>query len=1061
MRFPVAGIGLRGGRIALAAPRITRAQPRVAIARSRVASTARISVLAAPIMVVALVAGAALGWGAATAWAGFGVARWEAGTCKESSCSIEGKDPEAEFYTQAAGHPNFGITNFAFNYKENGLAEEPEGKVKDVRVDLPPGLAVNPEAVKPCPEAVIEKLECPTESQVGEDEAVGTAELKLVLGQKTTVTESFPVFDVERRPGEPARFGVEVKSETLKLAETLNGHKLQGVIYLEGGISWHSEAPTSESSGVQSGDYHEFFKIQNIPREPEIVKSKLIFWGVPYEHTGAPEHDDAFLTMPSSANACSQPQTTWLHVDSYEDPGDFIADPVQTILENGEKLTATGCGSLAFDPSLSLQAEQSGSDEPDGATVDLHVPQSTTAPSQPNSPDVQSAEVTLPAGMTLDPSAATGLQTCTDAEIGIGSADPIACPAASQIGTVTVNAPGIPDGALNGGVYVGAQESQEPESGREYRILIAAEAPAYGVGVRLEGHVRADAASGQLTAVFDDDPQVPFEDIVLKFNGGARAPLANPLGCGAVAPAASIAPYSGQPPAAAATAGFTVGGGGSAPCPSPPPFALRQSTLETTPRAGAPTSFTLDLARADGQQYLARVRTVLPPGLLGAIPSVALCGEAQANVGTCAPASEIGEATATAGAGAEPYAFSGPVYLTGPYDGAPYGLSVVVPAVAGPFDLGEVITRAAIEVERYGGRVVVTASIPSIQEGVPLRLRTLSVAVNRPNFLFNPTDCSPLATESALTSTWGATQSLATPFVVGECAKLPFKPRLRAYTGARTSRARGASIEVAIAQGAHQANLREVRLQLPKQLPARLTTLRLACPAATFEAGNPPGGCLDTARVGSATVTTPVLPGTLSGPAYLVSHGGAAFPDLDLILRGDGVQVVLVGHTHISSRGITTSTFESLPDVPIVSAVVSLPTGPLSVLAANGNLCNAKLKAPTTIIAQSGAQLLQQTTIAVRGCPFAIVSHRPAGTRVVLRVRVPGAGRVTVGGRDLRPLGRRVGKAGTVTLTVRLTRAGGRSLRARGRLRIGLRARFAPRAGGHRARASATVELRA
>ena len=1030
MRFSTAGIGLRRGRIALAAP----------------------------IVAVALATGVSFGWANSVAWAGFGIAQWEAGTCKESSCNIEGKDPGAEFYTQAAGHPNLGITDFAFDYKEVALtkAEEPEGKVKDVRVDLPPGLAVNPEAVEPCREAVIEKLECPSESQVGEDEAIGTAEL--TLGLKTTVTESFPVFDVERRPGEPARFGVEVKSATLQAAETLTGHRLQGVIYLEGGISWYDEATTSENSGVRNGDYHEFFKIQNIAQEPEIVKSKLIFWGVPHEYNSAAK-DNAFLTMPSSANACAQPQTTWLHVDSYENPGSYIAAPTETRLENGTPLTATGCGGLAFDPSLSLKAESSQSDEPDGATVDLHIPQSTTTPSEPDSPDVQTAEVTLPEGMTLNPSAAQGLQACTDAQIQIGSDSSIGCPAGSQIGTVTVDAPGIPPGALNGGVYVGSQESREPESGMEYRIFLAAEAPLYGVGLRLEGHVKANATTGRLTAVFDDDPQVPFEDIVLQFDGGTRAPLANPLSCGVAVPTATVAPYSGEPAKAATSTGFAVGSGSSTPCPSPLPFALAQRTLETTPQAGAFTSFTLDLARDEGQQYLAQVTTVLPSGLLGAIPTVPLCAEAQANAGTCAAASEIGKATVTAGAGSEPYAFSGSVYLTGPYDGAPYGLSVAVPAVAGPFDLGVVLARAAIRVEQYTGRVLVTTSIPSIEGGVPLRLKTLGVSIDRPNFLFNPTACSPLATESALTSTFGATQSLATPFQVSDCSKLQFKPSLAAYTGAKTSRADGASLEVRIAQGAHQANLREVQVQLPKQLPSRATTLRRSCPAATFEAGSPPGGCPSTARVGSATVHTPVLPGALTGGAYLVSHGSEAFPDLDLILRGDGVQVVLVGHTHISSSGITTSTFEGLPDVPISSAVVSLPAGPLSVLGANGNLCNSTLQAPTTIVAQSGAKVAQQTTIAVRNCPFAIVSHRTSGSRAILRVRVPTAGRILTSGRDLRVVRRHLGKAGTVKLTVRLTRTGVQLLHRHGRLRIGLRVEFIPRSG-RRAKASVTVTFR-
>jgi hypothetical protein len=912
---------------------------------------------------------------AAPAWGGFGISKWEAGTCKESACSTEGKNPEAEFYTQAAGHPNFGITLFEFNSKTEGFAQVPEGHVKDVRVDLPPGLAVDPEAVPTCTEAQMDKSQCPSESRVGEDEATGTVAVteaiagivKLPIGADATVTESFPVYNMEREPGEPARFGVEVSSTAIKLLG------LEARLYLEGGISWHSEASTSENSDVASGDYHEFFEIKNIPTAPALVRSKLIFWGVPHEHEPrAP--DSAFLTMPSSLADCTAPQTTWLHVDSYEDPGNFIALGAETRLRDGTPLTATGCGALEFNPTLALEPETTQADVPDGAQVHLHIPQFTSEPARPGSPDLQSATVTLPEGMTLNPSAAHGLQACTDAEIAIGSDNPIGCPAGSQIGTVTVAAPGIPDGALSGGVYLGTQESQEPESGNEYRVFLAAEAPEYGVGLRLAGHVRANAQTGRLSATFAGDPQVPFEDFTVHFNGGPRAPLANPLSCAAAQPAATLTPYSGQPPLAAGSSGFLPTASGSgAPCPASPPFALTQSTEDRSATAGASTSFTLNLARGDGQQYLAQLDTTLPPGLVGAIPAVPLCGEAQANAGTCAPASEIGQASATVGAGAEPYGFSGHVYLTGPYGGAPFGLSVVVPASAGPFDLGEVVTRAAIDIDTYTARVAIASSLPRIVGGVPLRLRSLSVTIDRAGFLLNPTDCGTLATESTLTGfTPGtgatATQSLATPFQVGDCAKLAFKPSLHAYSGARTSREKGASIEVRLTQGSREANLREVEMQLPKRLPTRDSTLKQACPAALFEAGPPPGACPPGAQVGGASVKTPVLPGELRGPAYLVSHGSAAFPDLDLILRDDGVEVVLVGHTHISSAGITTSTFEDLPDVPITSAVVTLPLGERSVLSANGNLCKGTLRAPSTILAQSGVKVAQNTRIAVRGC---------------------------------------------------------------------------------------------
>jgi hypothetical protein len=937
------------------------------------------------------------------------VEKWEAGTCTESSCKDAGR--ASAFYTQAAGHPNFGITDFAFNYEQLGLLDKrPDGKVKDVRVDLPPGLAVDPEATPACSEAQLNELSCPEATKVGEDEAVGTA-----LG--VTFTEHFPVFNMVRKYGQPARFAVELKSLTLELAG------LQGHIYLEGGISWHKEAPTAENSGVESGDYHEFFKIENIAEQPEVVESRLIFDGVVNGH--------AFLTLPST---CASKPVTTLHVDSYEEPGHFIEE------KNTTPVAVTGCDSLAFQPSLALNPETTQSDQPDGVTTSLHVPQATDEPSKPNSPDVETAIVTLPEGMTLNPAAAHGLVGCASAEFAAGG-----CPVPSQVGTFAVNAPGIPDGALTGGVYVGSPEAGKgPESGGEYRIFLLGESAQYGVGLHLEGRVSANTSTGQLTATFTGAPQVPVEDLALHFNGGPRAPLANPLSCGAVTPAAAITPYGGEPAKAAATSGFTVGG-----CPSPLPFTLVQSLTPQSPaHAGAYDPASFALSRATGQQYLSQITTTLPAGLVGDIPSVPLCAEPAANAGTCPATSEIGTVSVAAGAGSEPYTFTGHAYLTGPYNGDPYGLSIVVPAVAGPYDLGNVVTRAGISVGLYSGRVTVTSTLPSIVGGVPLRLQSLNVAVSRPNFLFNPTSCAPLATESVLTSTFGASQSLSSPFQVNDCGALAFSPSVSASSGAKTSKLGGASIVVKVTEGAHQANIHELQLQLPKQLVARLSTLQKACLAAEFETGTPPGTCKPTARVGTATVSTPVLPDPLKGSAYFVSHGAASFPDLDLVLQGDGLEVVLVGHTHIARSSITTSTFESLPDVPFSSAVVTLPVGSNSALAANGPLCRANLLAPTTLVGQNGATLSKDTRISVTGCPIQVLSHKRRGNRLILKVWVPEAGRVSVTGRGVKRLRTRVKKAGEIIkLSVPLTSSGRASLARDHHKRLKLRVGFVPRSG--------------
>jgi hypothetical protein len=619
------------------------------------------------------------------------------------------------------------------------------------------------------------------------------------------------------------------------------------------------------------------------------------------------------------------------------------------------------------------------------------------------------------------------------------------CPAASEVGTVTIETD-LPPGALAGKVYLGAP-SGTPITGPPYTIYVDAET-IYGVSVRLQGQVNPSPTTGRLEASFLSNPQLPFSDFMMKLKAGPRAPVANPLACGTSQAESVFTPYTGFASALSPSPFLTTG------CASPIPFTLAQSTQNASATAGAYTAYTFNLARADGQQYLSQVTTVLPAGLVGVIPSVTLCGEPQAQAGSCPAASQIGTATVNVGAGSEPYAFSGPVFLTGPYNGAPYGLSVPVPAVAGPFNLGTVVTRAAISVDPHSGRVIATSSLPTIVKGVPLRLRSLSVAVNRTNFLVNPTNCGPLATDSTLTSTSLATQLASSAFQVGACGSLAFKPSFAASSNAHANKAEGALLQVNVSQGAHQANIRSVFTQLPLQLPSRLTTLQKACPEATFAAN--PFGCPSGSNVGSATAVTPVLPSPLTGPAYLVSHGGAAFPDLDIVLEGSGVRVILVGNTDIKN-GITTSNFAMIPDVPVTSFGLTLPRGPHSALGAFGSLCAHTLVMPTIITAQSGAQIKQSTKIAVAGCPVKILRRRIVHHVLLLTIQTFGAGRVIVTGKTLKTASTRVRGPTTTTIRVRLSAKGVHALSNHRRLKIRVRVRFVPRQRGESGSTASTV----
>lgn len=968
----------------------------------------------------------------ANAAGSLGVAKWEAGTCtgseaqvKECKCS----SPHSDFYTQAAGHPPWGLTGFELTTS----GEAPTGSpVKRLRVDVPPGLAADPQALAVCSRAQFESNSCPASTKAG---FVGLkAYVEIPLAAKALTLEG-NVYNLPQEPGHPLLFGIDVEG-VKPLVEDVH-------LLLEGHVSYAHEDSLA-ARGITSGDFHEWFEINNIPTEVSVellgleivkaplktVESKLFFDG----HAGK-EGKENFLTMPSN---CAVSPTSYLELETYP--------PVEKAsLPTTPPVGVEGCDKAPFEPTAAITTENSQYDTPDGVTTDVHVPQLEKS-NQINTADIDDAHVTLPEGLTLNPSAAQGLDACTQGQLHRGSSAPVECPAASKIGTVNIETD-LPPGSLAGNVYLGKADGTSAITGPPYLVFIDAES-IYDVSVRLEGQAVPDPATGRLTVSFLGNPQLPFGDLALALNGGPWAPLANPLSCATFATDFTFTPWT----LGAASSGSTPFAASG--CPASTPFALAQSTATSAPNAGAYTNYTFNLARGDGNQYLGKVSTKLPAGLVGEIPKVTPCGELQAQAGACGAASQIGTATAQVGAGAEPYSFSGPVFLTGPYAGAPYGLSIPIHAAAGPFDLGNVVTHVTINVDPHSGRVVATTTdLPTIFKGVPLRLRNINVVVNRKPFLFNPTNCGPLSTDTLLTSTLNATQGVSSPFAVGDCNALPFKPSFSAATSASTNptqlKANGASLRVNLLQGAHEANIRSVVAELPKSLPSRLTTLQKACPAATYEAN--PLNCPAGSKVGSATVSTPVLPAPLSGPAYLVSHGGEAFPDLDLLLDGDGgVRVILEGHTDIKN-GITKSTFPSIPDVPATSFVLDLPQGANSALTATGTLCTQTLVMPTTLTAQSGAVIKQNTNIAVAGCTggkgktrIKILSAKVKHNKLVLRVQTFAPGRVSVKNRNLKTKFRKFAKAGRYTIKVPLSRTGAKAEAAH-KLQFKLRVGFLPK----------------
>ncbi len=468
------------------------------------------------------------------------------------------------------------------------------------------------------------------------------------------------------------------------------------------------------------------------------------------------------------------------------------------------------------------------------------------------------------------------------------------------------------------------------------------------------------------------------------------------------------------------------------------PFALTQSTSDVPATAGGSSTFTLAIGRADGNQYPKAISTALPLGLVGRIPAVPLCTEAQSAADACPASSQIGTVAAAAGAGEFPYPFSGTVYLTGPTEGAPYGLLIAVPIVAGPFNLGVEYEHAKIEVNPYTARVSVSSPIPTIRDGVLTRLKALAVTINRQGFMLNPTNCSLQSTNSTLTSTLGATDAVSSGFQPEGCSSLAFKPTFKASTSGKPTKTGGASLETTLSVPSGDANVKSVMVQLPIQLPSRGTTLQKACAAATFEAN--PTSCSPESVVGTARANTPVLPSKLTGLAYLVGHAGAAFPDLDLVLEANGVRDILVGNTDIKNK-ITTTTFASTPDVPVTSITVSLPMGPHSALSPYGSLCTKPLIMPTTVTGQNGVTFKQNTIIKPVNCGIQVVGHKVIRNVAYITVKTPAAGRISGGGASLGTVYRYLSKAeNAATIKVPLSRGGQR----RGRpfhttVRIGFR----------------------
>ncbi|MGA9874625.1 MAG: hypothetical protein WBQ21_02345 [Solirubrobacteraceae bacterium] len=869
--------------------------------------------------------------------------------------------------TQAGSHPYELTTTLLFDrhaLSSQQLAEGlgdagplgheiADGDPKDVEVTLPAGMAVNLLAVQRCSEQQLARQECPVSSQVGD------------------IAMESPVPAVYEAHESPV-FNIAPSSPRVAGALGFTVANVGFIVHLVG-------------SAHAGGDYGISGTGSGIPQIASADSITLTLWGDPsapshchQQLTGGPcvavaRAVQPFLTLPTSCG--SEPGEEGARrlsiaasADSWQEPGvwtpTLFSAPLQAM---------TGCGKLSFTPSIEVRPETTVAETPTGVSIALKIPQVEALGSLAEA-NLREAVVTLPANLVISPSAVSGLAGCSEAQVGLSSPMLAACPEASKVGTVQARTP-LLNHPVEGSVYVAQQGNDGPAQGSNpFGSLIALYVVVEGSGVQIKaaGEVSLNQLTGQLTTRFRDLPELPYSEMTLNLFGGPRATLV-PDACGLYTTSALLTPWSAldsnpPTPPAEAQSSFTVGSG----CDTGG-FAPAFMAGTTSNQAGGYSPFVTTFTRQDSEQGFAAIQEHIPTGLLGSIAHVPLCGEPQAREGMCGPESQVGTISVVVGQGTDPFQVPpGRVYLTGPYNGAPFGLSVVVPARGGPFDLGNVIVRAALEINPQTSAVTVaTGPLPLMLQGVSALARSVTVEINRPEFIFNPTSCDPKAISATMDGAAGGLNTASVRFQATDCAVLAFKPRFSASSSAHTSRADGASLEAKLvyppARPGTQANIAKVKVELPKQLPARLTTLQKACLARTFEAN--PASCPPASVVAAASATTPLLPVGLSGPAYFVSYGGAKFPELIVVLQGDGVTVYLHGETFISKSGITSSTFPAIPDVPVGSFELRFPQGPDSALAANGDLCTSKLTMPTEFLAQNGVRLTQNTKIAVTGCP--------------------------------------------------------------------------------------------
>jgi hypothetical protein len=844
---------------------------------------------------------------------------------------------------QAGAHPGA----FSERFRLSTATEDPWGSVypsfavvngKDIVTSLPPGLIGNPLATPRCAQFELIHARCSGATQVGVLRIEGNRRQDPIA-----TPYKLPLYNLVPPVGMAAQLGAPLP------------RPVNGTAHVDAGLG------TGDGYGIEAAAF-------NTSAAEGLISVEATIWGVPDDpsHDGerfcpAPGGEEAipsnggecpsdaelesdlkpFLRNPTS---CGAAPVATVKVDAWQGPGDFVDAAA-------EMAPMEGCDEVPFEPSFALTPTTTSADSPTGLHVALHLPQPGGA-TELGEADLRKAVIALPEGLEINPASAGGLTACAPSQIELDGPKPARCPDGSKIGTVEVSTP-LLERRLRGGVYV-ATPHDNP-FGSLLALYIAVDDPRTGVVVKLAGEVEADSVTGQLRTSFDQSPQLPFEDFELDFFGGPRAALKTPATCGTFATAAVLTPWTApEGEQAERSSSFHVGSGpGGSACVGSPEQAPSQpgfSAGTVTPAAGAYSPFVMRLSRADGSQEIGGLSMTLPPGLTGRLAGVPYCpaqdielaatrdGRSEEASPSCPAASRVGTVTVSAGAGQHPLSVVGAAYLAGPYRGAPLSLAVVTPAVAGPFDLGTVVVRAALYVDPTTARIrAVAGPIPTMLQGIPLDVRSIALNLDRPQFSLNPTSCEPMAIVGTAVSTAGQGAALADRFQVGDCAGLPFGPRLRLSLKGSAKRSGHPALRAVLTTRPGEANIAGVQVTLPHSLFLDQGHLQDICTRVQFSAGGGNGEqCPGPSLYGVARAETPLLDLPLEGPVFLRASDNE-LPDLVAALGGQ-IQVVLAGRVDSVKERLRNS-FEVVPDAPVQRFTLELQGGAQGLLVNSANLC--------------------------------------------------------------------------------------------------------------------------